>query len=192
MDVRKWRWCSSGNPISSDVIHTRTDLEFVQDFHLAKRHYDMALETNAEAYLPVTISLIKLYARSIWHTLMGGKNGLDLWNFEDQTSESRFSCHNDPDIHCVSAQGNTRQWNGGGPQIDDGRQPDGSKVDSVEDKGVLDDPEDDSPWYLGKAREEYKRKLGQDTKRVQEDEDPIQVSFLSFNLVHHTLTATLW
>ena len=51
-----------------------------QDFHLAKRHYDLALETNSEAYLPVILSLAKLYARSIWHTLMGGSGGLNLWS----------------------------------------------------------------------------------------------------------------
>ena len=62
----------------------------MQDFHLAKRHYDMALETNEEAYLPVTISLVKLHAKSIWHTLKGGKNGLDLWNFQDENSKSLF------------------------------------------------------------------------------------------------------
>ena len=50
-----------------------------QDFHLAKRHYDLALETNQEAYLPIVLSLVKLYARSIWHTLTGGTDGLDIW-----------------------------------------------------------------------------------------------------------------
>ena len=53
---------------------------YCQDFHLAKRHYDLALETNSEAYLPVILSLAKLYARSIWHTLMGGTGGLNLWS----------------------------------------------------------------------------------------------------------------
>lgn len=43
----------------------------------------MALETNSEAYLPVVLSLIKLHVRSLWHTLKGGKNGLDLWDFEE-------------------------------------------------------------------------------------------------------------
>jgi SEL1 protein len=51
----------------------------------------MALETNAEAYLPVIISLVKLHARSIWHTLKGGKNGLDLWNFEEEIGRSTLS-----------------------------------------------------------------------------------------------------
>lgn len=44
-----------------------------QDFHLAKRFYDQALETNEEAYLPVTLSLIKLRARSAWNTLTHGR-----------------------------------------------------------------------------------------------------------------------
>ncbi len=53
---------------------------------MAKRHYDLALETNSEAYIPVLLSLTKLYARSIWHTLMGGTDGLNLWN-DDEARE---------------------------------------------------------------------------------------------------------
>ena len=44
-----------------------------QDFHLAKRYYDHALETNIEAYLPVTLSLFKLRIRSAWNTLTHGR-----------------------------------------------------------------------------------------------------------------------
>jgi SEL1 protein len=44
-----------------------------QDFHLAKRYYDHALETNEEAYLPVTLSLFKLRLRSAWNTLTHGR-----------------------------------------------------------------------------------------------------------------------
>ncbi|GKU05004.1 hrd3-protein [Fusarium langsethiae] len=44
----------------------------VQDFHLAKRYYDHALEVNEEAYLPVTLSLLKLRLRSAWNTLTHG------------------------------------------------------------------------------------------------------------------------
>jgi SEL1 protein len=44
-----------------------------QDFHLAKRYYDLALETNEEAYLPVTLSLFKLRLRSAWNSLTHGK-----------------------------------------------------------------------------------------------------------------------
>ena len=54
-----------------------------RDFHLAKRHYDLALETNSEAYVPVMLSLIKLHAKSLWHTLLGGEDNLNLWTFED-------------------------------------------------------------------------------------------------------------
>ncbi|KAI9853097.1 MAG: ERAD-associated protein [Thelocarpon superellum] len=44
-----------------------------QDFHLAKRFYDQALETNEEAYLPVSLSLLKLRARSFWNTITNGR-----------------------------------------------------------------------------------------------------------------------
>ncbi|EPQ55072.1 HCP-like protein [Gloeophyllum trabeum ATCC 11539] len=54
-----------------------------QDFHLAKRHYDLAAQTNSEAYLPVLLSLIKLYARSFLHTLGGGKGGLRLLSYDE-------------------------------------------------------------------------------------------------------------
>lgn len=45
---------------------------FDQDFHLAKRYYDLAYETNSEAYLPVLLSLIKLHVRSIYEAVSGG------------------------------------------------------------------------------------------------------------------------
>jgi SEL1 protein len=38
-----------------------------QDFHLAKRYYDQALEINKEAYLAVKLSLLKLRLRSRWN-----------------------------------------------------------------------------------------------------------------------------
>ncbi|CAD0091828.1 unnamed protein product [Aureobasidium vineae] len=43
-----------------------------QDFHLAKRFYDQALGTNAEAYLPAKLSLAKLRLRSWWNGVSGG------------------------------------------------------------------------------------------------------------------------
>ncbi|KAF2751403.1 HCP-like protein [Sporormia fimetaria CBS 119925] len=44
-----------------------------QDFHLAKRNYDHALETNPrEAYLPVLLALYKLRLRSWWNTVTHG------------------------------------------------------------------------------------------------------------------------
>ena len=44
-----------------------------QDFHMAKRYYDLALELNTEAYLPVKLALIKLRLRSWWNGVSGGK-----------------------------------------------------------------------------------------------------------------------
>jgi SEL1 protein len=38
-----------------------------QDFHLAKRFYDQALEINSEAYLAVVLALTKLRLRSRWN-----------------------------------------------------------------------------------------------------------------------------
>ncbi|KAK5114017.1 hypothetical protein LTR62_003140 [Meristemomyces frigidus] len=43
-----------------------------QDFHLAKRFYDQALETNKEAYLPVKLSLFRLRWRSWWNDITNG------------------------------------------------------------------------------------------------------------------------
>lgn len=45
-----------------------------QDFHLAKRYYDTAVETNVEAYLPVALSLIKLHMRAIWAAVFGSES----------------------------------------------------------------------------------------------------------------------
>jgi SEL1 protein len=61
----------------------------IQDFHLAKRQYDSALETNAEAYLPIVLSLVKLHIRSLWHTVTGGKNGLNLWSSDESDAGQR-------------------------------------------------------------------------------------------------------
>lgn len=44
-----------------------------QDYHLAKRYYDLALETNQESYSPVKLSLLKLRMRSFWNTITNGK-----------------------------------------------------------------------------------------------------------------------
>ncbi|KAI9805856.1 MAG: hypothetical protein M1825_000470 [Sarcosagium campestre] len=44
-----------------------------KDYHLAKRLYDQALEANQEAYLPVSLSLVKLRMRSFWNTITHGR-----------------------------------------------------------------------------------------------------------------------
>ncbi|KAF7315131.1 Ubiquitin-protein ligase [Mycena indigotica] len=119
-----------------------------QDFHLAKRHYDMALETNGEASFPVYLSLLKLYARSIWHTLTGGQGGLSLWIWDDDEVELQ------PPPRAATIETSNKD----------------TSEDPVFEKETYHD-EDDGPWYIGKAREEFRKKKAQ---APGEDEDPIQ------------------
>ncbi|KAI1621046.1 hypothetical protein EDD37DRAFT_639615 [Exophiala viscosa] len=56
-----------------------------QDFHMAKRYYDLALEMNKEAYLPVTLALAKLRLRSWWNGISGGK----INSIRDEEDEDR-------------------------------------------------------------------------------------------------------
>ncbi|TFK44877.1 hypothetical protein BDQ12DRAFT_40330 [Crucibulum laeve] len=128
-----------------------------QDFHLAKRHYDLALETNSEAYLPVLLSLGKLYIRSIWHTLMGGTGGLNIWTSDEE----------DTDFVPLKT--------GEGREIEDGKLKDASadKMAKEEDRGYVED-ESDGPWYFGKAKEEFHRRRGQVPQGRRGEEDPIQ------------------
>jgi len=62
-----------------------------QDFHLAKRYYDQAFETNPEAYLPVTLSLFKLRLRALWNTIThGGVKGIGPEPKKKRISFSEF------------------------------------------------------------------------------------------------------
>ncbi|GLB37757.1 putative protein with sel1-like repeats [Lyophyllum shimeji] len=127
-----------------------------QDFHLAKRHYDLALDTNSEAYLPVMLSLGKLYLRSFWHTLMGGQGGLSIWAPDEAESGAT-----------------TSRTTTEGRQLE-GKQDDDQDTQNDEVRDYYED--EDGPWYLGKAREEFhRRRTGQQPpKHPNEDEDPIQ------------------
>ncbi|KAK4895331.1 ERAD-associated protein [Elasticomyces elasticus] len=58
-----------------------------QDFHLAKRFYDQALETNREAYLPVKISLFMLRWRSWWNDITNG--GVKSMGSDDAPAKRR-------------------------------------------------------------------------------------------------------
>jgi len=121
-----------------------------QDFHLAKRHYDFALDTNMEAYLPVTLSLFRLHARSLWHTLTGREGGLSLWS--SNTADS------DPDQIT------------GRRELDEGPATTGGSTPEADEDLLV---EDDGPWYMGKAREEFNRRM-RDATAPGDDEDPVQ------------------
>ena len=43
-----------------------------KDFHMAKRYYDLALEINEAAYLPVKLALLKLRVRAWWDRITHG------------------------------------------------------------------------------------------------------------------------
>ncbi|KAK9238627.1 hypothetical protein V1525DRAFT_400581 [Lipomyces kononenkoae] len=61
-----------------------------QDFHLAKRFYDLALTTNSEAYLPVTLALYKLRLRSFWNSITGGSvNGIHVEETDGATVDNK-------------------------------------------------------------------------------------------------------
>ncbi|KAL0955834.1 hypothetical protein HGRIS_002036 [Hohenbuehelia grisea] len=131
-----------------------------QDFHLAKRHYDLALETNAEAYLPIVLSLAKLHLRSIWHTLRGGQNGLNIWNNEPENQGTASE---------QQAAGGTQPGKLDG--ADGGKRPEAP----LHDERITE--EEDGPWYLGKAREDFSRRRRQDKQAAvqgQDVDDPIQ------------------
>ena len=46
-----------------------------RDYHLAKRHYDDALEMAGEAWAPVSLALLELKALQWWEARTGGKGG---------------------------------------------------------------------------------------------------------------------
>ena len=106
-----------------------------QDFHLAKRYYDLAMETHAEAYLPGLVSLVKLYVKSIIHTLKGGTGGLSLWGDEEDTDPTH--------AHVDAGDGKGREAKQGS---------EGNAADEAPE-------EEDGEWYLGRAKEEYQRRL---------------------------------
>ncbi|KAN0081237.1 hypothetical protein V8E55_008861 [Tylopilus felleus] len=127
-----------------------------QDFHLAKRHYDQALETNSEAYLPVLLSLIQLYAKSIWHTLQGGQNGLSLWEYDEDKLSIAERANLKGEIDAASAQSDSQ---------------DERVMSTAED--LEDDFRDDGSWYIGKAREEFHRRRTGEARR-EDEEDLVQ------------------
>jgi hypothetical protein len=68
------------------------------------------------------------------------------------------------------------QKKGGEPQKLDGSSDESTagKMDPGDESGIVD--EDDGPWYLGKAKEEFnKRRRSLSVAKAEEEEDPIQV-----------------
>ncbi|KAG8705956.1 ERAD-associated protein [Ceratobasidium sp. 395] len=101
-----------------------------KDYHLAKRHYDMALATNSEAYYPATLSLIQLYLKSMYYTITGGTDktlllldpegidGEDAWDLTKRLA-GKSSASNDKTKDKDSTTGGTGRSEGGTPQEED-------------------------------------------------------------------------
>lgn len=64
-----------------------------KDFHLAKRAYDSALSTTPDAYLPVKLSLMKLYLRYYWGWITGTERGQELTRSNDDENDADRSSH---------------------------------------------------------------------------------------------------
>ncbi|KZV61977.1 HCP-like protein [Peniophora sp. CONT] len=126
-----------------------------QDFHLAKRHYDGALEMNAEAYLPVTISLAKLYARSAWHTLLGREGGLGIWKAETDEEIGEEA----------------RREIEGAREREREREEQRERQEAEERYGEGDD---EGGWYMGRARDEFNRRR---LDARDDDDDPIKWAY---------------
>ncbi|ORX52063.1 HCP-like protein [Hesseltinella vesiculosa] len=67
-----------------------------KDFHLAKRTYDNALVANANAYLPVKLSLLKLYIKQYWGWCMGKDVGHPLFHHSAYSSSTSAQQGADP------------------------------------------------------------------------------------------------
>ena len=84
-----------------------------QDFHLAKRFYDQALETNKEAYLPVKMSLLKLRWRSWWNDVTHGgvkSMGSDETDRKRRTLSEWISDFLEADAQMYAAEWEADDW----------------------------------------------------------------------------------
>ena len=52
------------------VVIVLKSMMCLQDYHLAKRYYDMAAETSADAIIPVNLALLKMNAINIYEVMV--------------------------------------------------------------------------------------------------------------------------
>jgi SEL1 protein len=116
--------------------------------------------------------------RSFWHTLHGGQGGLSIWNLDDDEEPSRsllltvllerltYSC---PVLHMQPQHHEEPRELGDGRQ----RQGDSSGDGPGEPEHYYDD--DGDSWYIGKARDEFRRRRNSPQGIPDGEDDPIQV-----------------
>ena len=119
----------------------------------------------------MTLSLFRLHARSIWYILTGREGGLSLWSRENADG---MSCPYDLSPKKTRSYIATEfpDQSTARKELDEGSAVGGSSAPSESDDDIL--PEDDGPWYMGKAREEFNRRM-RDAAAPGDDEDPVQV-----------------
>ncbi|OBZ69692.1 Protein sel-1 1 [Grifola frondosa] len=115
-----------------------------QDFHLAKRHYDLAYEANSEAYLPPMAYF------------MGGTNGLSLWDSNDESSRSYY------------AEPEAREIDGSQEQDT------GAEQSTTEESAEGTDYDDGPWYLGKARDEFNRRRRGQDVERLGQEDDPVQ------------------
>jgi hypothetical protein len=71
--------------------------------HLAKRFYDMAVETNTEASLPVAIVLIKLHFQSFFEKLFSFLNDKSTNIKKEQNSPPTIDFDSSWDLYLIAA-----------------------------------------------------------------------------------------
>ncbi|EIW80736.1 hypothetical protein CONPUDRAFT_154741 [Coniophora puteana RWD-64-598 SS2] len=108
----------------------------VGDFHLAKQHYDQAIATNSEAYLPAMLSNAKLYARSLWLTIRGGGESMNLFLAEEKLNEAAHDEHEKAEV-ADRAQREQQQHQA---------------------QELLEDEDTGSWWHMGKARDDFHKR----------------------------------
>jgi SEL1 protein len=136
-----------------------------QDYHLAKRFYDLALETNSEASLPVTLALVRLYIRSVWDYVVHGDskyllvftsasdehNGSGWWSLRrlrDELTRRWLGISPPPGAN----QGEEREVNNAGDR-------EGGTFDAAATQKALDQDEDPLEW--ARNARERDRMLGE-------------------------------
>ena len=102
---------------------------------------------------------------------MGGSGGLNLLDFQP-ADMSMFCGVNVQNLHSSQVsgiEGGARE----GHEID-GRSEQGADIRAPEHNQYAE--EDEAPWYLGKAKDDFRRR--RQSSQNQEDDDPIQVCSL--------------
>jgi SEL1 protein len=152
----------------------------------------MALQSSVDAYLPVVLSLAKLYVRSAWHTLNGGTDGLRLWPGDEDGARLFLSLLSRSLLTRTSEE--VYEGKGHPPRaraLDaaaDGAAPAQTTPQAGADRrqkadAPPEDKRDDGPWYRGKAREQFERaRQRRAGAPYADDGDAVEVRTISLSL----------